>query len=183
MIKVRHLTSCMAISALAAMTACSSLGMGGSSQQAAVSAPPPAPAAAPAQPQNVELSPALIKRVQTVLKQDHMYRGRVDGVWGPMTQRGVTQFQQKNNLQATGTIDGPTLDAMNLGGNGSMSGSNMSGGNNMDSGAMGSSGNMGTNDNMSGGGSMNNGSGAGMSGGTGTGAGMSGGTGGTPGHS
>ena len=184
MLKARYLASCLAISALTAMTACS-----GGNQQAAVTAPPPAPAPAPAPaatPQNVELSPSLIRRVQAVLKRDGMYRGHVDGISGPMTQRGVTQFQHKNNLQATGSIDGPTLDAMNLG---SAAGGGMSGGNMGSSGAMGGSSDMGSgaatmngnnnnSDNMSGSpmsGPPSGSAGTGMGGGSGTGGGGTGG--------
>ncbi len=179
MLKARYLASCLAISALTAMTACS-----GGNQQAAVTAPPPAAAPAPAPaatPQNVELSPSLTRRVQTVLKRDGMYRGHVDGIWGPMTQHGVTQFQQKNNLQATGSIDGPTLDAMNLG-------SAAGGGNMGSSGAMGGSSDMGSgaatmngnnnSDNMSGSpmsGPPSGSAGTGMGGGAGSGGGGTGG--------
>lgn len=177
MLKVRHLASCMAISALTAMTACSALGLGGNNQQAAVTAPPPAPPppAPAATPQNVELSPSLIRRVQTVLKSDKLYRGRVDGIWGPATQHGVTQFQQKNNLQATGSIDGPTLDAMNLGGaaGGGMSSGSMGGTSDMGAGAGSMNGNMNNSGNMSGssmGGPPTGSSGTGMGGGTGAGS-------------
>lgn len=166
--KARHLASCMVISALVVMTACS----GSGNQQAAVTTPPPAPPPAPAPaatPQNVELSPSLIRRVQTVLKRDGMYRGRVDGIWGPMTQRGVTRFQQKNNLQATGSIDGPTLDAMNLGG--AATGANTGAGtSDMGSGAGSMNGNMNNNNNMSGSsmsGPPSGSAGTGMGGGTG----------------
>lgn len=180
MLKARHLASCIAISALTAMAGCSALGMGGNNQQAAMTAPPPAaPAPMPAAtPQNVELSPSLIRRVQTVLKRDGMYRGRVDGIWGPATQRGVTQFQQKNNLQASGSIDGPTLDAMNLSGaagGGSMSGGNMgAGSSDMGSGAATTNGNMNNTDNMSGspvGGAPTGSAGPNMGGGAGSGGG------------
>jgi peptidoglycan hydrolase-like protein with peptidoglycan-binding domain len=131
MMKLRSITTLMAVGALAGLAACSS---GADRQQTAMAAPPaapppaPAPAAAPAPTPGNELSPHMVRRVQTVLKRDGDYRGRVDGKWGPMTQNAVTQYQQENNLQPTGNLDEPTLMAMHMsapgtpGGNESMGG-------------------------------------------------------------
>ena len=91
---------------------------GGGHQEQAAATPPPAPALAPAPPpppQNVELTHSMVRRVQAVLKHDHLYPGRIDGGYGPEAERGVTRFQQQKNLQITGKIDVPTLRAMNLG--------------------------------------------------------------------
>jgi peptidoglycan hydrolase-like protein with peptidoglycan-binding domain len=116
MVKARSFASALAVSALLGMTGCSMFGGG---HQEAAATPPPAPAPAPAPtpppPQNVELTRGMVRQVQTTLKHDHLYPGRVDGVYGPQTEHGVMQFQQQNNLQATGKIDVPTLQAMNLG--------------------------------------------------------------------
>ncbi len=121
MMKVRNFAAIVAISSLAALPGCSLFGGGGNeSQTAAATAPPPAPAPAPApaptasNPEQNALSPGLVRQVQTELKQGHMYRGRVDGKWGPMTRRGVMQFQQANNLNANGELDDQTLSAMHL---------------------------------------------------------------------
>lgn len=121
MMKVRNFAAFMAIGALAALPGCSMFG--GGHQEAAATAPAPAPAPAPppaptAPPgsdahQN-EMSHSLVRQVQTQLKQNHMYAGRIDGVWGPMTRRGVTRFQQKNNIATSGELDDATLQAMNL---------------------------------------------------------------------
>jgi peptidoglycan hydrolase-like protein with peptidoglycan-binding domain len=158
MIKVRNLATLVAIGALAGLTGCSALGMGGSSAPqaaAAPPAPPPAPAPAPAPTPGNELSHQTVRQIQTALKHNGDYRGRVDGVWGPMTQNGVSQFQQKNGLQATGALDEQTLQALHVtsaGGTGSMGGGSMNSGS-MNNGSMNSGAANGgaTNDNMGGG--------------------------------
>lgn len=138
MVKARSFASALAVSALLGMTGCSMFGGG---HQEAAATPPPAPAPAPAPtpppPQNVEVTRSMVRHVQALLKRDHLYPGRIDGIYGPQTEHGVMQFQQQDNLQATGKIDVPTLQAMNLGNlvpQGSQSSGgmgNMSGGENM----------------------------------------------------
>jgi len=72
------------------------------------------------QPQSMastELTPDTIRNVQQTLAQEGMYRGRVDGMWGPATQAGVRSYQQQqHNMNASGQLDQETLAAMNLGG-------------------------------------------------------------------
>jgi N-acetylmuramoyl-L-alanine amidase len=77
------------------------------------------------------MAPSTLRQVQTTLKQDGLYHGRVDGKWGPMTQRAVLAFQRKNQLPATGHLDDATLSALQGGGTGTSSSMNsgMSGGN------------------------------------------------------
>ena len=134
MIKVRNIATLVAIGALAGLTGCSALGMGGSPAPQATAAPPPAPPPAPAPPAPTpgnELSHQTVRQIQTALKQNGVYSGRVDGVWGPKTQNGVSQFQQKNGMQATGSLDDQTLQALHVssaGGNGSMGGGSMNNG-------------------------------------------------------
>jgi peptidoglycan hydrolase-like protein with peptidoglycan-binding domain len=82
------------------------------------------------------MAPSTLREVQTTLKQDGLYSGRVDGRWGPRTEHAVMAFQQKNGLQASGQLDQPTLTALNIGGGSS----SMSGSSNMSGGSMGSSG-------------------------------------------
>lgn len=146
MIKVRNIATLVAIGALTGLAGCSALGMGGSSapQTAAApaaAAPPPAPAPAPAPTPGNELSRQTVRQIQTALKRNGDYRGRVDGVWGPMTQNGVSQFQQKNGLQATGNLDDQTLQALHVastggtGGNGGMGNGGMGNGS-MNNGSM-----------------------------------------------
>ncbi|MEO8714007.1 MAG: peptidoglycan-binding domain-containing protein, partial [Acetobacteraceae bacterium] len=131
MIKVRSLSAILALGALAALPGCSMFG--GGDHEMAAAAPAPAPAPAPmaqapemSNPQQNALSHSLVRQVQTKLKSNHMYSGRVDGVWGPMTRRGVMRFQEKNGMQGSGELDDATLQAMNLSPAGGMSGGAMS---------------------------------------------------------
>ncbi|MGH7112793.1 MAG: peptidoglycan-binding domain-containing protein, partial [Stellaceae bacterium] len=48
------------------------------------------------------LSQAQLKQVQQKLKDQGLYKGEIDGQMGPNTKQAVEQFQQKNDLQATG---------------------------------------------------------------------------------
>jgi len=116
MITFRNIAPLVAAAALVGLAGCS----GGSSQQAAATppaAPPPAPAPAPPPAPMVNpMAPSTLRQVQTALKQQGLYRGRVDGKWGPMTEHGVMAYQKKNNLPATGQLDQATLSAMNIGG-------------------------------------------------------------------
>jgi peptidoglycan hydrolase-like protein with peptidoglycan-binding domain len=69
--------------------------------------------AAPA-PANPAVSSALVTQVQTALQQQGNYAGAIDGIWGPQTQAAVQSFQQSHSLTATGQLDSPTLEALNL---------------------------------------------------------------------
>ncbi len=53
-------------------------------------------------------SPNEIKQAQQKLKQEGLYKGRIDGIAGPETQQALEQFQKKNNLQQTGQLDEQT---------------------------------------------------------------------------
>jgi peptidoglycan hydrolase-like protein with peptidoglycan-binding domain len=129
MTRFRHIAPLVAAAALIGLAGCSN-----SNQQATAAppaAPPPAPAPPPPPTPTVNpMAPSTLRQVQTTLKQDGLYRYRVDGRWGPHTEHAVMAFQQKNGLQASGQLDQPTLAALNVGG----SSSSMSGG------SMGSSG-------------------------------------------
>jgi peptidoglycan hydrolase-like protein with peptidoglycan-binding domain len=124
MTKTRTLAALLALSSVAALPACSMFGGNGSSSRESSRAPSPGYAAAPnynaapAPPsqaaQSAELTPDTIRSVQQTLAQGGMYRGRVDGVWGPGTQAGVRSFQQQHNIDATGQLDQATLAAMNV---------------------------------------------------------------------
>lgn len=58
--------------------------------------------------QNAVLSKEQLKKVQTVLKKQGLYKGGIDGIFGKLTNTAVKKFQQKNGLVATGTIDKTT---------------------------------------------------------------------------
>jgi peptidoglycan hydrolase-like protein with peptidoglycan-binding domain len=57
----------------------------------------------------------MVKQVQGRLQQDGYYKlGNVDGVWGVGTMNAVQAFQRDHNLSATGKLDVPTLQALNV---------------------------------------------------------------------
>lgn len=56
---------------------------------------------------------AQVESVQASLAQEG-YNVSVDGVWGPQSVEALRQFQQANNLDATGQIDAQTLAALNV---------------------------------------------------------------------
>jgi peptidoglycan hydrolase-like protein with peptidoglycan-binding domain len=124
--KASSLATFLALSSVAVLPACSMFGggsgtTGGGGRQASATTPSSptytatpnyntAPGAA-----GTELSPNMIRKVQQNLKQTGLYKARVDGVWGPQTVAAVRDYQQQHNLNASGELDEPTLDAMNLG--------------------------------------------------------------------
>jgi len=54
-----------------------------------------------------------VESVQASLAQEG-YAVSVDGVWGPQSAEALRQFQQANNLDATGQINAETLAALNV---------------------------------------------------------------------
>ncbi len=46
-----------------------------------------------------------IKGIQQILKNQNLYRGRIDGIYGLVTQAAVKRFQEKYGLTPTGIID------------------------------------------------------------------------------
>lgn len=50
--------------------------------------------------------------VQAMLKSLGSYAGDIDGVYGPLTKRGVAYFQRRYGLSVTGNVDGETLQAI-----------------------------------------------------------------------
>ena len=120
MLKVRNLGLLLALSSVAVLPACSWFGGDNDSSQTSSAAPsqsytppPPPPQQAGAQQ---AVTPDTIRQVQQTLQQQKMYRGQVDGVWGPRTQAAVRQYQQKNNLGSSGQLDQQTLASLNVGG-------------------------------------------------------------------
>jgi hypothetical protein len=66
----------------------------------------------------VRVSRQQVRQIQEQLKTQGLYKGRIDGMMGPETKQAIQQFQQQNNLQATGTLDQQTLAALSSGTNG-----------------------------------------------------------------
>ena len=55
-----------------------------------------------------------IKALQQKLDQQGFKVGPTDGNWGARTERALKEFQQKNNLQATGKLDAQTLAGLGI---------------------------------------------------------------------
>ncbi len=112
----KHSTSAaLALTGFIALAGCSHDGNSGEAQNrgvapsgTAMSAPAPIAAEAP------EVSPRMLKRVQTALRGEGLYAGRVDGVWGPQTQGAIRGYQQSHNLTANGEIDSATLASLRI---------------------------------------------------------------------
>jgi peptidoglycan hydrolase-like protein with peptidoglycan-binding domain len=118
-IKGRNVPTLLVLSGIAVLPACSMFG-GDSSRGQASRATTPRPASAQQDypsPQSPELTQDMIRQVQERLQQQGMYRGRLDGVWGPATGSAVRSYQEQHNLNATGKLDVPTLASLNLGTN------------------------------------------------------------------
>lgn len=118
MIKARNVATLLALCSVAALPACSMFGGGDNRQASRASYPSQSYASAQpgyAMPQTPELTPDLTRQVQERLQQDGLYRGGVDGVWGPGTEAAMRSYQQQHNLSPTGKIDADTLASLNLG--------------------------------------------------------------------
>jgi len=63
---------------------------------------------------SMALSKEIVTRIQQTLKDRGSYDGQIDGIWGEKTQSAVRQFQQSQNLQATGKVNAQTLAAMGI---------------------------------------------------------------------
>ena len=59
-------------------------------------------------PSGQQTSPASIQEAQQKLKSQGLYNGAIDGVNGPEMRSALLQFQQRNGLPQTGTLDQQT---------------------------------------------------------------------------
>lgn len=101
MSRARTVHFLLALGAISVLPACSDM-MGSRSA-----------ATAPAAPQPV--ANAMVKQVQERLQHDGYYRqGAIDGVWGTGTMTALQAFQRDHGLSATGQLDVPTLQALNV---------------------------------------------------------------------
>ncbi len=55
-----------------------------------------------------------VRQAQQALNQQGYDVGPIDGIHGPMTQGALREFQQDQNLQATGQLDQETASALGL---------------------------------------------------------------------
>src|SRR6185312_1617994 len=123
--KARTIGTMLCLGALTALPACSMFGDSGSSSggqyrqssygggyntASAVPMPPPGTSVTG----QAAITPEMIRDVQGRLQQANLYPGRVDGVWGPMTERGVHDWQQSHGMSPSGQLDMATLQSMNV---------------------------------------------------------------------
>jgi Ca2+-binding EF-hand superfamily protein len=62
------------------------------------------------------VSRQLVRSVQENLKAEGIDAGPIDGIWGPRTSAGVREFQQKQDLDASGQLNAQTLGALGVDG-------------------------------------------------------------------
>src|SRR5215813_8057063 len=55
-----------------------------------------------------------IRNAQQALRDKGMYTGPVDGSMNAETQKALREFQQKNSLKVTGTLDHETITALGV---------------------------------------------------------------------
>ena len=58
------------------------------------------------------LSQQFVRQIQMRLRQQGIYDGKPTGTWDDATAKAVQNFQQANNIQPTGQIDGATIIAL-----------------------------------------------------------------------
>src|SRR6185437_1855301 len=103
----------VALIGVLAMAGCSSLLGGGHEAKA----PPPAAERAPPMESGIAASPhsvADITNVQQKLSDAGLYRGPMDGQWGPKSSAAMRSYQQQNDLPVKGLADHATLVRMGL---------------------------------------------------------------------
>jgi len=79
---------------------------------AAAPAPAPAPAAPKASTGHAAThatSATKVKEAQQALQQAGLYKGKVDGKFGPQTKAAVKEFQKENGLKPTARLDSATM--------------------------------------------------------------------------
>jgi peptidoglycan hydrolase-like protein with peptidoglycan-binding domain len=67
-----------------------------------------------------QMSPGMVRQVQTALQQQGFYNGNIDGQWGPATQGALQAYQQAHGLTVDGALGPKTLASLNLPADGSM---------------------------------------------------------------
>ncbi len=60
------------------------------------------------------LSTADIRQIQESLRAQGVYRGSADGIWGPNTARALRDYQQRNNLPVTNSLNDETLGSLGV---------------------------------------------------------------------
>jgi peptidoglycan hydrolase-like protein with peptidoglycan-binding domain len=62
----------------------------------------------------VTISQDTVLAVQRELAKLGYYKGPIDGLFGPQTERAISWFQSRDKLTVTGRIDDPTLRALQI---------------------------------------------------------------------
>jgi peptidoglycan hydrolase-like protein with peptidoglycan-binding domain len=60
------------------------------------------------------LDPDVVRNIQSRLREQGFYTGRVDGKWGPGSETAVERFQRSRGMQPTGDLTPATLAALGL---------------------------------------------------------------------
>jgi hypothetical protein len=57
----------------------------------------------------------IVADIQTVLQEQGLYKGEVDGLVGPLTQEALAAYQTAQGLEPTAAVDQPTLESLGMG--------------------------------------------------------------------
>jgi peptidoglycan hydrolase-like protein with peptidoglycan-binding domain len=76
-------------------------------------AEPPGSTAATGRGAPIFVSPVHVAQVQHMLREQGLYKGAIDGAWGPDTARAANEFRQKQGLEASAGLDISLLRALN----------------------------------------------------------------------
>jgi peptidoglycan hydrolase-like protein with peptidoglycan-binding domain len=71
------------------------------------------PAVATGRGAPIFVSPVHIAQIQHLLREQGLYKGTVDGAWGPETARAANEYRQKKGLDASPGLDIALLRALN----------------------------------------------------------------------
>ena len=63
--------------------------------------------------QRIALAGDDVRQAQRTLRAEGFYHGRIDGIVGPKTRTAVAQYQRRNGLGDTATLDGQTMARLN----------------------------------------------------------------------
>lgn len=59
-------------------------------------------------------NPSPVKSVQTRLKEEGYYKGKVDGFWGAKSAKALKKYQKHEDIHASGKMDQQTADKLGL---------------------------------------------------------------------
>jgi len=101
--KINHIAAGSAMSGLLLLSACGSWFHSTPAPTHTSTAP------APVVTHDSSQSTGSTHDIQAQLARQGYYHGPIDGVWGVATEGAVRNFQQNNNLPATGKLDNATM--------------------------------------------------------------------------